>query len=287
MKQLYHLRVYAHLLRINQPIGSFLLLWPTLWALWIAGNGHPSRKLVFLFIIGTFLMRGLGCVMNDIADRNFDAFVTRTKKRPLATGEITLKEALILLLILSGLALGLVLQFNALTIRLSVIGILLAFVYPYMKRFTYWPQSVLGLAFSWGIPMAFAAQMNRVPTIAWLLFICASLWPLAYDTIYAMVDREDDKRLGIKSTALLLGQHEILFIAVVHVIFVTLLACLGFFLQLQVIFYYLLSLASGLLLYQHYLIKDRKPDSCFKAFLNNAWVGGLLFLGFFLGTSLR
>jgi 4-hydroxybenzoate polyprenyltransferase len=286
MKQHYRLRAYSHLLRLHQPIGSFLLLWPTLWALCLVGNGHLPPKLTGLFIIGTFLMRGLGCVANDIADRNFDGFVTRTKKRPLASGEISLKPALCLLLLLSALALVLVMQFNRLTIALSVIGLALALIYPYCKRFTYWPQWVLGLAFSWGIPMVFAAQLNKVPMSAWLLFISASLWPLAYDTIYAMVDREDDKQLGIKSTALLFGQNETRFIGVVQCGFIALLACLGLLLKLHAIFYLLLSLAASLLLYQQFLIKDRKAGRCFKAFLNNAWVGALIFLGFLLGLRL-
>lgn len=283
MKQLHYLRTYARLLRLHQPIGSFLLLWPTLWALWIAGGGHPSGRLVFLFVMGTFLMRSLGCVANDIADRNIDGFVTRTKKRPLATGEIQLREALVLLLFLSSLALSLVIQLNRLTITLALVGFILALIYPYAKRFTYWPQAVLGLAYSWGIPMAFAAQQNNVPRIAWLLFMSAALWPLAYDTIYAMVDREDDRRLGIKSTALRLGQHEVLFIALVQVSFVLLLAFFGFFLKLQVTFYFMLGLVGGLFIYQHYLIKRREPARCFKAFLNNTWVGAFLFLGFLLG----
>ncbi|MDQ8038854.1 MAG: 4-hydroxybenzoate octaprenyltransferase [Rickettsiella sp.] len=283
MKQHYRFRAYVHLLRIHQPIGSLLLLWPTLWALWLAGNGHPSLKLVILFTLGTFLMRGLGCVINDIADRNFDGFVTRTKKRPLATGALALKDALILLIFLCFVALCLVLQFNRLTIELSIIGLALALIYPYTKRFTYWPQWVLGLAFSWGIPMAFAAEMNAVPLVAWLLFISASLWPLAYDTMYAMVDREDDKRIGIKSTALFWGHKETLFIGVIQSSFVALLACLGVLLKLHFVFYLALGFASSLLIYQHYLIKDRKPENCFKAFLNNNWVGALLFLGFLLG----
>ncbi|MES2997788.1 MAG: 4-hydroxybenzoate octaprenyltransferase [Pseudomonadota bacterium] len=283
MDQHYRLRVYARLLRLQSPIGCFLLLWPTLWALWLAGNGHPSFNLVFLFIVGTFLMRGLGCVVNDIADRNFDGFVARTKNRPLATGEISLKEALGLLLFLCVLALCLVLQFNHLTITLSFVGLALTMVYPYTKRFTYWPQWVLGLAFSWGIPMAFAAQTNHVPGFAWLLFISASLWPLAYDTLYAMVDRNDDKKIGVKSTALFFSQHDRLFIAVVQMCFIVLLAWFGYLRKLHHFFYLGLSVAAGLLGYQQYLIKDRKPERCFKAFLNNTWVGASIFLAFFLG----
>ena len=283
MNQHYRFTAYLRLLRFHQPVGGFLLLWPTQWALWLAGNGHPSIRLVFLFTLGTFLMRGLGCVANDIADRNFDGFVTRTKKRPLVSGEITLKEALTLLLFLCFLALCVVLQLNYLTIKLSIIGLALALIYPYTKRFTYWPQWVLGLAFSWGVPMAFAAQMNEVPAIAWLLFMSASLWPLAYDTIYAMVDREDDKKIGIKSTALLFGRNETLFIGIVQCTFIASLICLGRLLKLHGIFYIALSVAGGLLIYQHYLIKDRKSELCFKAFLSNNWVGALLFLGFLLG----
>ena len=283
MNQHYRFRAYIHLLRLHQPIGSFLLLWPTLWALWLAGNGHPSFKLVLVFTVGTFLMRGLGCVANDIADRHVDGFVTRTKKRPLVTGAIGLKEALVLLLLLSALALGLVLQLNSLTVKLSVVGLALALIYPYSKRFTDWPQGVLGLAFSWGIPMAFAAQTNNVPAIAWLLFLSASLWPLAYDTMYAMVDRDDDKQIGIKSTAVLFGQNETRFIGAVQCSFMALLVCVGWLLKCHSIFYFLLILAAGLLIYQQYLIKDRKAERCFKAFRNNTWVGALIFLGFCLG----
>lgn len=284
MKQLTRLRPYTHLLRLHQPIGGFLLLWPTLWALWLAGKGHPSFKLVILFTLGTFLTRGLGCVASDIADRNFDGFVMRTKKRPLVTGEVGLKQALGLLFLSCFLALGVVLQLNALSLKLSIIGLILALSYPYAKRFTYWPQAVLGLAFAWGVPMAFAAQMNQVPRIAWLLFITAALWPLAYDTMYAMVDREDDRRIGIKSTALLFGQHDKIFIAVIQTSFIVLLILLGFLLKLQSSYYLFLSFAVALFAYQQYLIKDRKPEHCFKAFLNNTWVGASLFLGFVLGA---
>jgi len=283
MNQHYRFRAYVHLLRLDRPIGSFLLLWPTLWALCLAGNGHPSGRLIFLFIVGVFLMRGLGCVINDIADRNFDGLVARTKNRPLVTGEIGLSAALALLVVLCFFALCVVLQLNSLTIKLAFIGLALTFIYPYTKRFTYWPQGVIGLAFSWGVPMAFAAQTNQVPIVGWLLFVNASLWPLAYDTIYAMVDRHDDKAIGIKSTALLFGQHDRLFIAGVQFSFIVLLACLGHLLKLHRLFYVGLLFTVGLLLYQQYLIKDRKPERCFKAFLNNAWVGAFIFLAFFLG----
>lgn len=283
MKLHYRFRAYMHLLRFHRPIGSFLLLWPTLWALCVAGHGHPSFKLLILFVLGTFLMRGLGCVVNDIADRRFDGFVHRTKNRPLVTGVLTLKQAMGLLLFLCCLALGLVLQFNSLTIKLSFVGLALALFYPYTKRFTYWPQGILGLAFSWGIPMAFAAEMNQVPPLAWLLFISASLWPLAYDTIYAMVDREDDIRIGIKSTARLFGKKDTLLIGLIQASFISLLTLLGYLLKLGVFFYIGVSLASILLIYQQYLIKDRKPEKCFKAFLNNTWVGAFIFLGFCLG----
>jgi len=283
MNQHHRFYAYARLLRLDRPIGNFLLLWPTLWALWLAGNGHPSPQLVFLFIVGVILMRGLGCIINDIADRNFDGFVARTKDRPLVIAAITLKEAVGLLLFLCFLAFCLVLQFNSLTVKLSFIGLALTFLYPYAKRFTYWPQSIIGLTFSWGIPMAFAAQTNKIPGIAWLLFITASLWTLAYDTVYAMVDRDDDRKIGIKSTALLLGRGDCLFVAVVQLSFMVLLACLGYVLQLRNFFYLGLGFAGGLLVYQQYLIKDRKPDRCFKAFLNNAWVGAWIFAAFFLG----
>ena len=283
MKQPYRLRAYAQLLRLSRPVGSFLLLWPTLWALLLAGNGYPSWRLVVVFVMGVFIMRSLGCVINDIADRHWDGFVTRTKNRPLVKGTVSLTEALFLLCGLIGVAGVLALQLNALTFKLAFLGLALAVIYPYTKRFTYWPQAVLGLAFSWGVPMAFAAQTQQVSCLAWCLFLSASLWPIAYDTLYAMVDREDDQRLGIKSTACFWGRFDRLFVAVVQLVFLLSLVVVGRLFSLSGYFYLSLCLAGALMLYQQYLIRDRLPSRCFKAFVNNTWVGAVVFMGIFLG----
>lgn len=283
MNNLPRWRSYVALLRLHQPIGLFLLLWPTLWALWIASAGAPSFKSVALFTLGTLLTRSLGCVINDIADRKLDGFVARTRQRPLVTGRVNLKEAKLLFIVLATLALLVVLQFNFLTIKLAGLGLLLICIYPYTKRYTYWPQLFLGLIFgAWSILLAFAAQIGKIPTIAWLVFMTGYLWCLAYDTIYAMVDREEDRKIGIKSSALALDRYDVLFIAVVESVFVLLLILIGTRLHLHFAYYSMLMLVVGLLCYQHYLIKDRKPAACFKAFLNNAWIGALIFLGFFL-----
>lgn len=275
---------YITLFRWHQPIGIFLLLWPTLWALWIASAGAPHFKVVALFVVGTVLTRTLGCVVNDIADRDFDGLVARTKLRPLASGQVSLREAKILFVVLSVLAFAVVLQFNLLTIKLAFVGLALICIYPYSKRYTHWPQLVLGLVFgAWSVLMAFAAENGKIPAIAWLVFTAGYCWCLAYDTIYAMVDRDDDKKLGIKSSALSLDSYDTLFIALLGASLVLLLIVIGICLNVHSAYYVMLALATGLLLYQQYLIKDRKPERCFKAFLNNAWIGALIFLGFILG----
>ncbi|WP_235776135.1 4-hydroxybenzoate octaprenyltransferase [Rickettsiella massiliensis] len=222
------------------------------------------------FSSGVFLMRSLGCVANDIADRKWDGQVKRTQQRPLATQAISLNAALVL-------------QLNRFTFQLAWVGLGLTLIYPYAKRFTYWPQVILGLTFSWGIPMAFAAQINQVPLFAWLLYVSASSWPLAYDTIYAMVDREDDQKVGIKSTAIRLYQRETQFIAAVQMTFILSLFGLGRWLGFSSAYYVGLLGATGLFVYQQYLIQERIPEHCFKAFLNNAWVGALIFLGIYFG----
>lgn len=277
-------RAYLALLRLHQPIGIFLLLWPALWALWIAGAGVVDVKILVLFIIGALLTRSLGCVMNDIADRKLDGFVTRTRQRPLATGAVSLQEAMMLLIIMSILAWLVVYQLNRLTIELAVIAVGMIAIYPFTKRYIAWPQLFLGLVFgAWSILMAFSAETGRIPGIAWLLCLAAYAWCVAYDTIYAMVDREDDKRIGIKSSAIALGRHDVLFIAALECGFVLLLAIIGRCLNVYPIYYVMLTLVVGLFVYQHHLIKDRKPKPCFQAFLNNAGIGGLVFLGFFFG----
>lgn len=277
-------QAYLALLRLHQPIGIFLLLWPALWALWIADAGTVNFKIIALFTIGAVLTRSLGCVMNDIVDRNLDGFVTRTQHRPLATGEVSLKEALLILVVLTSLAFLVVYQLNRLTIALAGVALGMIVVYPFSKRYIRWPQLVLGIVFgAWPILMAFAAETGKIPAIAWLLFLAAYAWCVAYDTIYAMVDREDDKRIGINSSALTLGQYDVMFITVIESGFVILLSILGVCLSVHSVYYVMLLAVVGLLIYQHYLIKDRKPELCFKAFLNNAWIGGLIFLGFFFG----
>ncbi len=277
-------RAYGELLRLHQPIGIFLLLWPALWALWIGSAGAVDFKIFALFIIGAVLTRSLGCVMNDIADRNLDGFVSRTQRRPLATGEVSLKEALFILIILASLAFLVVCQFNGLTIVLSGSAVVMMAIYPLTKRYIEWPQLFLGIVFgAWSILMAFAAETGKIPAIAWLLFLAAYAWCVAYDTIYAMVDREDDKRVGIKSSAIALGRYDVIGIAVLELVFVLLLAIIGRCLKMYPIYYVILALVVGLFIYQQHLIKDRKSEACFKAFLNNAWVGGLVFLGFFFG----
>lgn len=281
------LNPYLRLMRLHKPIGIFLLLWPTLWALWLASAGKPDLTLLLIFILGTIIMRSAGCVINDIADRHFDGHVTRTRERPLVTGEVSLQSALWLFAGLCCCAFLLILFLNRFTQSLAVAALGLASIYPFTKRITYWPQLVLGAAFGWAVPMAYAAQANQLPLSAWLLFAAAVLWPLAYDTIYAMVDREDDRKLAIKSTALLLEQYDRLFIGVIQISVLILLALVGLLKQLK--YYYFLGLAGAALLtaYQQYLIKDRLPAKCFKAFLNNNWLGLIIFIGLVLDSYQR
>ncbi|MFU8798341.1 MAG: 4-hydroxybenzoate octaprenyltransferase [Gammaproteobacteria bacterium] len=270
--QLNKVWAYARLMRVHRPIGIFLLLWPTLWALWIAGNGHPDPQIIFIFVCGVFIMRSAGCVINDYADKKFDGYVERTKDRPLVTGEVTPKEALILFSVLCFTAFTLVLFLNTLTILLSPIAVILAGLYPFAKRYTYWPQAILGTAFAWAIPMAFAAQINYIPPIAWLMFLMTILWTIIYDTQYAMVDRRDDKKIGIKTTALLFGKYDCFIIGLFQCTVILLLYFIG-------VHYFALLGAGLLFIYQQYLMKDRIPKNCFNAFLNNNWVGLVIFLG--------
>lgn len=279
------LRAYALLMRLHQPVGFFLLLWPTLWAFWIASSGHPNKFLVFLFCVGALLVRSAGCVINDIADHRFDGYVARTKNRPLVIGMMSIREAFSLLSVLFLLAFLLTLLMNHLTIMLAFIGAFLAILYPFAKRFTYLPQSFLGLAFAWGVPMAFAAQTESVPLIAWYVYLIAGLWTFTYDTIYAIVDREDDKKIGIKSSALLFAGFDRSIIAALQIILLFMLMMLGKQLSLNQYYYVSLLLVSWLFVYQQILIKQRDPKKCFKAFLNNQWVGLVVFLGLAFGMS--
>lgn len=280
----YKLRQYALLMRLDKPIGILLLLWPTLWALWLASKAHVSVHLLVVFVTGVVLMRSAGCVVNDMADRHYDLFVKRTYNRPLAAGRVHYKEAFYLALILSLFAFLLVLTCNFLTIKLAVLGMLLVIVYPLLKRITHLPQVGLGIAFSWGIPMAFAAVQNEVPLAAWFLFVTASMWPLIYDTLYAMVDREDDIKIGIKSIAILFAQYDLYFIAILQIIWLMMLICVGQIFQLTWPFYLGLVGVALLCIYQQLLIKTRSPSSCFKAFLNHHWVGLSIFIGIYYGV---
>jgi len=270
---------YYLLTRLNKPIGILLLLWPTLWALWIASDGHPDYLVLFVFVSGVVLMRSAGCVINDYADRKVDPLVERTRMRPIAAGKVTPGEALKLFVTLCLLAFLLVLLMNPLTIYLSFAGVALAAIYPFMKRYTHLPQVVLGMAFGWSIPMAFAAQTNTVPKIAWLLFVVNIVWSVAYDTMYAMADKADDLKAGVKSTAILFDDMDKLMIGLLQAIVLIGLYLIGR--QLQFNFIYSLSLiaASGLAIYQQVLIRDRVPRRCLQAFLNNNWFGLVIFIG--------
>ncbi len=270
---------YLLLVRFDRPIGTLLLLWPTLWALWLAAEGLPPWQLLVIFILGTFLMRSTGCIINDLADRNFDGAVERTKDRPLVTGAISPNQALALAAGLGLLAFVLVLFTNTLTIMLSFGGVALAACYPYMKRHTHLPQLVLGAAFSWGIPMAFAAVRDDLPATLWLVYTANLLWTVAYDTQYAMVDRKDDLKVGIKSTAILFGPMDRTMVAVLQVMALMALLLVGQRFELGAIYYLSLLGAGGLFVYQQKLIRERKPQACFQAFLNNNYAGMLIFAG--------
>ena len=267
------------LMRFDKPIGTLLLLWPTLCALWIAAQGVPEPRLLFIFVLGTFLTRSAGCIINDIAERHVDGAVARTNARPLVTGAVSEKEALLLFTLLMLLAFVLVLFTNTLTITLSFIAVLLAASYPFMKRFTHLPQVVLGAAFSWGIPMAFAAQSGELPAALWLLYLGNLLWTVAYDTQYAMVDREDDILIGIKSTAVLFAHHDRLAVAILQLLTLLTLWASGQQFGLGWPYTGALWVIAGLFLYHQYLMRDRDPTQCFKAFLHNNWVGLTLFVG--------
>lgn len=277
-----HLNYYAQLMRIDKPIGTLLLLWPTLWALWIAAKGFPDIINLVVFTFGVFLMRAAGCVINDYADRKVDLLVERTKQRPLTMGKVSEKEALILFAYLIFFAALLLPFVNQLTLQLSLGALFLAILYPFMKRFTYYPQFFLGCAFSWAIPMAFAAQLGEVPWLVWWLYLLTIMWIIAYDTMYAMVDREDDLAIGIKSTAIAFGIWDKWIILVLQVLSLLGLLLLGIYLHLSLIYYLSLLFASALVAYQQWLIKDRIRENCFKAFLNNNWFGAIIFIGLLL-----
>lgn len=273
------LKQYLLLMRADRPIGSFLLLWPTLWALWLAGEGRPSASIVLIFIAGVFVMRSAGCVINDYADRHIDPDVARTCNRPIAAGLVQPREALILFAVLCGIALLLVLQLNTLTIKLSVVAVILAASYPFVKRFTNLPQVYLGITFGWSIPMAFAAQSGQLPIVVWLLFLANICWTVAYDTMYAVVDREDDLKIGVMSTAILFGNYDRFIIGLLQLITIVLLVLVGLIFERGSIYYFGLLLASIFFFYQQWLIAGRDPARCLQAFLNNNWFGAVVFVG--------
>jgi 4-hydroxybenzoate polyprenyltransferase len=278
----HRLVLYARLVRLSRPIGSLLLLWPTLWALWIASEGRPSLHLILVFTLGTFLTRSAGVAINDTADRRYDPYVARTVDRPLATGEIRPGEAVALAVVLLLAAFLLVLTTNRFTILLSLAAVPIMAIYPFMKRYTYIPQFFLGLAFSWGIPMAFAAQLNELTKVTWLLFIANVLWTVIFDTIYAMVDREHDLRIGVKSTAILFADADRFIIGIMQAMMLAVLIIVGRQAQLGSIYYVALLVVAGFMIYHQYLIRDRDEKHCFRAFLNNNWLGATVFAGIFL-----
>ena len=270
---------FLQLMRLNRPIGTWLLMWPTLWALWVAAEGLPGRHVLLIFIAGVYLMRAAGCVINDYADRHFDGHVKRTRHRPLATGRISEGEAQALFLMLVMAAFVLVWFTNLFTVMLSLVGVALAFIYPFMKRYTHLPQLFLGAAFSWAIPMAFGAVLGHIPAEAWLLFLANLSWTVAYDTQYAMVDRDDDLRIGIKSTAVLFGRADRLMIGLLQGLTLLLLAWAGVRLGLGGFFWLGLAAMAATFVHQQFLIRHRERDPCFQAFLNNHWSGLLVFAG--------
>ncbi len=274
-----NLRQYLILMRFDKPVGTFLLLWPTLWALWIAAEGVPDSDVLIVFVAGVVLMRAAGCVINDYADRKIDSKVRRTRDRPITSGKITPKAALILFVVLCLAAFALVLTMNKLTIMMSFVAAFLAATYPFMKRYTYLPQVYLGAAFGWAVPMVFAAQTGAVPKEAWLLFIATVLWATAYDTMYAMVDRRDDLRIGVKSTAILFGDGDRLIIGIIQVLFFLVLLIVGQHLGMGTYYYGGLLVAALFAGYQQYLLRDRDVLLCFRAFLNNNVFGAVIFIG--------
>ena len=281
------LEQYAYLVRLDKPIGILLLLWPTLIALWVAAEGWPDLDVFIVFTLGVVLMRSAGCAINDYADRHIDGHVTRTHQRPLVTGKISEKEALLVFAVLAVTAFALVLLMNTLTIMLALVGVVLAASYPFMKRYHFLPQVHLGAAFGWAVPMAFAAQANATTPVTWLLFLATVLWATAYDTMYAMVDRDDDLKIGVKSTAILFGPLDKIIIGIIQAMLIFALLMIGQRAELSGFYYVGVTMAAVLALWQQYLIKDRDPALCFKAFLNNNWFGLILFIGVVLDYQFK
>ncbi len=273
------LNIYVKLTRLDRPIGILLLLWPTLWGLWVSSAGSPEPEVVVIFLLGVVLMRSAGCIVNDFADRNFDPHVERTKDRPLAARLLSPLEALLIAGGLIELAFVLVLQLNALTIKLSLVACLLAVIYPFLKRVFWLPQAWLGIAFGFGIPMAFAAHREFVAPLAWIMMVANMFWAIAYDTEYAMVDRDDDIRLGLKSSAILFGRFDVIGVMVCQALFLLLMGTIGYWARLGVFYFAGLVIATGLAAYQFVLIRERRRERCFKAFLNNNLLGAAVFGG--------
>ena len=273
------LNIYEKLMRLDKPIGILLLLWPTLWGLWLSSLGQPNPAVAVIFILGVVLMRSAGCIVNDFADRNFDPRVERTKDRPLAAKLISPQEALLVAAVLILLAFLLVLQLNALTIKLAVIACLLAVGYPFLKRFFWLPQAWLGIAFGFGIPLAFSPHHNSVAPLAWVMVVANMFWAIAYDTEYAMVDRDDDVKLVLKSSAILFGRFDVIGVMVCHALFLLLMAYVGSAAGLGVFYFGGLAIAAGLAIYQYLLVRERQRERCFKAFLNNNLLGAVVYGG--------
>lgn len=270
---------FARLVRLDKPIGILLLLWPALWALWIAGDGHPDPLVVTVFVAGVIIMRSAGCAINDYADRYFDGHVERTEARMIPAGRVRPSEAVLTFAVLSLCAFVLVLLMNWLTIAMSFVGLALAASYPYSKRHTYLPQVVLGAAFGWAVPMSFAAQLGTVSALGWLMYVIAIVWATVYDTMYAMVDRRDDLKIGVKSTAILFGELDKLIVGILQVLVIAALFLVGQQAKLGGFYYMGLTVAIGLAVYEQWMIRDREPAACFKAFLHNNWFGFAVFLG--------
>ena len=273
------LRNYGKLMRVDKPIGTWLLLWPTLWALWLAGEGAPDQGLFVIFVIGVFIMRSAGCVLNDFVDRKIDPYVERTRTRPLATGAVAPFEALTLFTALGLIAIGLASMLNPQAQLLAVVGAVLTVAYPFIKRYVSIPQFVLGAAFGWAAPMAFAAQTGGTPELAWLVFGTAVIWAVIYDTFYAMVDREDDIRIGVKSTAVLFGEVDLFVIAGLQLLMLLALILIGYRAELGFWYYFSVAIAAAMMAWHLWLARDRQPAGCFQAFLRNHQIGMVIFIG--------
>jgi len=279
------LKLYVQLTRLNRPIGILLLLWPTLWGVWISGLGHPSWEVVLIFVLGTVLMRSAGCAINDYADRDIDKHVNRTRERPVTSGRVSPREAILLSAGLSLAAFVLILPLNALTLLMSFPAVFLAASYPFTKRFLAIPQAYLGIAFGFGIPMAFAAQQSTIPLVAWIMLAANVFWAIAYDTEYAMVDRDDDIHLGIHSSALWFGVYDVAAVMVCYGLALALLAIAGRISEMSWLYYTGLLVAAGIASYHYTLIRERNRELCFKAFLHNNWFGAVVFIGIFADYS--